>query len=91
MRVDQLLHWLCLTKSRSLATRACREGCVRLNGHVVRASHEARVGDRIALQDPMLDRSTELELIDLPAGQLSRREAHAYYRFLATGATRDAS
>jgi len=90
LRIDQLLHWLCLTKSRSLATRACREGRVRLNGQGVRASHEARVGDRIRLQDPTHERPLELELLEVPAGQLSRAQAHACFRVIGTGGARDA-
>ena len=85
-----MLHWLCLEKSRSLATRACREGRVQLNGHAVKPSHEARVGDRITFREETPQRTIELELTDLPRGQVSRPEAHAYYRVLSSGGTRDA-
>ncbi len=90
MRIDQVLHWLCLEKSRSLATRACREGRVQLNGHVVKPSHEARAGDRIALVAEGRDRALELELTALPAGQLSRADAARYYRVVSSGGSRDA-
>jgi ribosome-associated heat shock protein Hsp15 len=90
VRIDQLLHWLCLEKSRSLATRACREGRVRLGGHPVKASHEAHVGDRIALQAELREGALDLELIELPPGQVSRPEAHRYYRVVSSGGSRDA-
>jgi ribosome-associated heat shock protein Hsp15 len=90
VRIDQVLHWLCLEKSRSLATRACREGRVQLNGHAVKAAHEAHVGDRITLREETRERTIEVELTELPPGQVSRSEAHAYYRVLSSGGTRDA-
>ena len=82
VRIDQLLHWLCLTPSRSLAGRACREGRVLVNGAVVRPSREVRPGDRIGLHDPLRTTLRELELLELPARQASRKDASIYYRWL---------
>ncbi|MFH1144089.1 MAG: S4 domain-containing protein [Candidatus Eisenbacteria bacterium] len=85
MRTDQLLHWLCLIKSRSLAARTCLEGRVRVNGLNVKPSRELRVGDRITIHDPLRDRLREIEIVELPAGQVSRREAPHYYRMIGEG------
>jgi ribosome-associated heat shock protein Hsp15 len=82
VRVDQLLHWLCLVKSRSLVARACRAGRVQVNGATVRPAKEIRAGDRILISDPRLRHVREVELLALPVRQLSRREAPEYYRVL---------
>jgi ribosomal 50S subunit-recycling heat shock protein len=82
VRIDTLLHWLCLTRSRSLAGRACREGHVLVNGAVARASREVRPGDRIGLRDPLRATLRELELLDLPERQASRKDATTHYRWL---------
>jgi ribosome-associated heat shock protein Hsp15 len=85
VRIDQLLHWLCLVPSRSLAGRACREGQVSVNGATVRPSREVRAGDRIALRDPRLEAPRELEVLIVPERQVSRKEAPAHYRWIASG------
>jgi ribosome-associated heat shock protein Hsp15 len=91
VRIDQLLHWLCLAPSRSAAAQACRDGRVELNGRVVRPAHEVRAGDRILLGDPGQDRAMEVEVIVLPPGQVSRKEARTHCRVLPAGGERGAS
>lgn len=63
---------------------------MQLNGQGVRPSHEVRVGDRLMLQDPSHESPLELELLEIPNGQLSRAQAHACYRVTGTGGTRHA-
>lgn len=95
VRVDQALHWLCLIRSRSLAARACREGRVLVNGAPVRPSREVRAGDRIQLRDLLEERSRELELLEEPLRQISRRESAEYVRWCdgagAAGGSRGAA
>jgi len=79
VRVDQLLHWLCLAGSRSFAARACAEGRVRVNGQRVKPAKEIEIGDRLLVNAPG-GRVREVEIVQLPARQLSRREAPEYYR-----------
>jgi ribosomal 50S subunit-recycling heat shock protein len=81
VRIDQLLHWLCLEPSRSHAARACREQRVFVNGAASRASREVRAGDRIVLHDPLRGTRRELEVLALPEGQASRRDAGTLYRW----------
>jgi len=83
VRIDQLLHRLCLARSRSLAARACRERRILVNGAAVRASRDVREGDRIAFLDPVRGGRRELELLVSPERQVSRREAAGCYRWLA--------
>jgi len=82
VRIDQLLHWLCLAKSRSLVARACRAGRIRVNGQPVRPAKEVGPGDRVLIEDPLGDRCREFELLELPAAQASRKAAPGYYRLL---------
>lgn len=80
MRIDQALHWLCLIKSRSLAARACREGRVLIGGAPVRPSRDARAGEQIRLLDPSRTRLKRITLREVPAGQVSRKQAGDYYQ-----------
>ncbi|MCK4413615.1 MAG: RNA-binding S4 domain-containing protein [Candidatus Eisenbacteria sp.] len=82
VRIDQLLHWLCLVKSRSLVARACKAGRIRVNGQEVRPAKEVRSGDHILIDDPLKRHRCEIELLELPVRQVSRREAPACYRVL---------
>jgi ribosome-associated heat shock protein Hsp15 len=52
LRIDR---WLCaarIFKSRTLASAACADGSVRVNGVVVKASHAVKVGDEIGAEAP---------------------------------------
>lgn len=80
MRIDRVLHSLCLFKTRSQASRACADGRVWINGATVRASHAVRVGDRIRWIDPLGRLEREIEVLELPAGQLSKADARAHVR-----------
>jgi ribosome-associated heat shock protein Hsp15 len=86
MRIDSLLKALCLVKTRSLARKGCERGGVRLNGAAVKPSREARAGDIIEVRYP--GRSLVIELLELPGGQASRKEAPGYYRVIRDTGTR---
>ena len=83
MRVDQVLHWLCLVKSRSQATRACREGRVLVAGERVRPSREIRAGDEITLRGLISDRIRLIRIEEVPVRQQSRKEAGEFYAVLS--------
>jgi ribosomal 50S subunit-recycling heat shock protein len=80
LRIDLLLHALCLFKTRSQATRACAEGRVWLNDQPVRASRIVRPGDRIRWRDPLGRSEQEVEILEVPAGQVSRTAARGLVR-----------
>ena len=50
MRLDKYLKVSRLIKRRTVANEACDNGLVSVNGRPARASHEVKVGDRIALR-----------------------------------------
>jgi ribosomal 50S subunit-recycling heat shock protein len=80
LRVDVLLHRLCLTKSRSEAKAACEAGAVRLDGKPARASDSAPPGRRIEIRYP--GRTLEVELLETPGKSVSKAKAKELYRVL---------
>lgn len=81
MRLDVYLHKVCILRSRTLAKEACDRGKVRLNGEPAKASREVEAGDRVRLD--LGARILELEVVAVPGGQISRKDAHEYYRVSA--------
>ena len=55
-RIDRWLWAARIFKSRSLATRACRNGRVRLNNRIAKASQPVSCGDEIEVRMPPIDR-----------------------------------
>ena len=54
VRVDKWLWSVRLFKTRSIATDACKGGKVSMDGKVVKASKEVKVGDIIEVQKDLL-------------------------------------
>ena len=80
LRVDVLLHRLCITRSRSEAKAACDSGAVRVDGAPARASREVAPGAVITIRFPR--RTLELALDTLPPKSTSRKAAREMYRIL---------
>lgn len=81
LRVDVLLHRLCLTRSRNEAKNACDAGAVLVDGRPAKASQEVTPGQRIQVRYPR--RTLEVELADrLPPKSTSRKLARELYRVL---------
>ncbi len=78
MRIDLLLKTLCLVKTRNLASKGCETGNVRIGGAVVKSSREAVEGDIIEVRKP--GHSLVIELLEMPAGQVSKKDAPRFYR-----------
>jgi len=87
LRVDVLLHRLCLTKSRSEAKAACEAGAVSLDGRRARPSDSVSAGRRITVRYP--SRLLELELLELPGKSVSKKAARDLYRVLQDDKFRD--
>ncbi len=87
MRIDQLLHWLCLQKSRSMTARGCRQGWILLNDKRTRPSKEVHSGDRITIFSPLRMRGRVVRILEVPSGQVRRKDAGAYYEIVATRKT----
>jgi len=80
VRIDLVLKYLCLAKSRSSAKALCDRGAVLVNGAAARASSTIDPGDRIELRVP--ERTVHIEIIEVPARQASKAEAPKYYRLV---------
>lgn len=80
LRVDVLLHRLCLTRSRSEAKAACDSGAVLVDGTAARASREVSAGSRVSIRFPR--RRIEIEVDALPQKSTSRKVARDLYRVL---------
>lgn len=80
LRVDVLLHRLCLAKSRNEAKGACDAGAVAIDSRPARPSQEVAAGQRLTLRYPR--HLLELELLALPGKSTSRKQARALYRVL---------
>ena len=80
MRLDQFLDRVCLFPTRSAAGRAIKTGQVSVAGKPAKASHTVHAGERIALD--IGERHLELEILGIPEGSVSRKDAKGFYRIL---------
>ena len=81
MRLDKLLWFLRLAKSRSLAQALVGEGHLRLNGRrIERAAQAIATGDILVI--PLGQRVTVIEIVMLPARRGPAAEAQSCYRVL---------
>lgn len=80
LRLDVYLHKVCLFKSRTYAGEACDRGKVTLDGAPAKPSKIVQPGVRIAID--LGTGPLEVEVLDVPAGNISKKMAPAYYRVL---------
>jgi ribosomal 50S subunit-recycling heat shock protein len=82
MRIDLVLKYLCLVKSRSIAKSLCDQGRVLVDGEAVKSSSRVQEGDRVTIQ---FDRdSVTVSIETVPEKQLSKARALTYYRRVGT-------
>ena len=77
MRLDKYLKVARLIKRRSVANEACDNGRISVNGRVVKASYDVKVGDRIEIS--MGPRTVAVEVL-LVAENVRKDDAAAMYR-----------
>ena len=77
MRLDKYLKVSRLIKRRTTANEACDNGLVSVNGRVVRASYEVKVGDRISLR--LGAREVTVEVLSIQE-TVHQADAAALYR-----------
>ena len=63
MRLDKYLKVSRLIKRRTVANEACDNGRISVNGRVVKASYEVKVGDRIEIN--MGSRTVAVEVLQI--------------------------
>ena len=77
MRLDKFLKVSRLIKRRTVANEACDNGRISVNGRVVKASYEVKVGDRIELA--MGARTVAVEVLQV-ADNVRKDDAGAMYK-----------
>lgn len=84
MRIDKLLWYLRLAKTRTLAQALAEEGHIRINSRRVdRAHQKVAPGDVLTL--PLGPRVRVIELLALPSRRGPAPEAQSCYRVLDEG------
>ena len=77
MRLDKYLKVSRLIKRRTVANEACDNGRISVNGRVVKASYEVKVGDKIELA--MGARTIAVEVVQV-ADNVRKDDAGAMYK-----------
>ena len=77
MRLDKYLKVSRLIKRRTVANEACDNGRISVNGRVVKASYEVKVGDRIEIA--MGPRTIAVEVVQV-ADNVRKDDAGAMYK-----------
>ena len=77
MRLDKYLKVSRLIKRRTVANEACDNGRISVNGRVVKASYDVKVGDRI--ENSMGTRVVAVEVLQV-AETVRKDDAAAMYK-----------
>ena len=77
MRLDKFLKVSRLIKRRTVANEACDNGRICVNGRVVKASYDVKVGDKIEIS--MGTRTIEVEVLEV-ADNVRKDDASGMYR-----------
>lgn len=77
MRLDKYLKVSRLIKRRTVANEACDNGRISVNGRVVKASYDVKVGDRIEIA--MGTRTIAVEVL-VVAESVKKDDAAAMYK-----------
>ena len=77
MRLDKYLKVSRLIKRRTVANEACDNGRINVNGRVVKASYEVKVGDRIEIA--MGTRTVAVEVLQV-ADNVRKDDAVTMYK-----------
>ena len=76
MRVDKFLKVSRIIKRRTIANEACDAGRVMINGKVVKAGAEVKIGDIIEIQ--FGNNTTKIEVLDLKESTKKEDAANMY-------------
>jgi len=77
MRLDKYLKVSRLIKRRTVANEACDNGRISVNGRVVKASYDVKVGDRIEIS--MGPRTVVVEVVQV-ADNVRKDDAVTMYK-----------
>lgn len=77
MRLDKFLKVSRLIKRRTVANEACDNGRISVNGRVVKASYDVKVGDRIEIS--MGARTVAVEVLEV-SDNVRKNDAAGMYK-----------
>ena len=77
MRLDKFLKVSRLIKRRTVANEACDNGRISVNGRVVKASYDVKVGDKIEIS--MGTRNIAVEVLEI-ANNVRKDDAAGMYK-----------
>ena len=80
LRLDVFLNKVRLLKSRTLAKEACDRGKITVNGETAKGSRSVHPGDSVRIDLGV--RFIEVEVLEVPGGQVSRKDARDLYRVI---------
>ena len=79
MRVDKFLNSVNITKRRAVSEDMCKNGVVCINGVVVKASKDVKVGDIITIN--YLEKTVKYEVLQIPeAKTIPKTKQNEYVR-----------
>ena len=81
MRLDKYLKVSRLIKRRTVANEACDNGRISVNGRVVKASYDVKVGDKIEIS--MGTRTVAVEVLEV-ADNVRKDDASAMYKEISS-------
>ncbi len=76
MRIDKYLWCIRYFKTRSIATAACKQGKVRVNGDLIKPSRDVYPTDTIQVRKNQID--YELVVLDLPPSRVGAKLVDLY-------------
>ncbi len=76
MRVDKFLWCVRYFKTRSIATEACRQGKIKINGASVKPSREVYPTDKVTVRKNQIN--YEIEVLDLPTSRVGAKLVNLY-------------
>ncbi len=77
MRLDKFLKVSRLIKRRTVANEACDNGRISVNGRIVKASYDVKVGDKIEIS--MGTRTVAVEVLEV-ADNVRKDDAATMYK-----------
>lgn len=79
MRVDKFINTVNITKRRAISEDMCKNGVVRINGVVVKASKDVKIGDTISIH--YLEKVVKYEVLQIPTTKtISKSQQNEYVR-----------
>ena len=89
MRIDLFLKRSRIIKQRDVAKKACDRGMVSISGRPAKPGHQVGAKDIVVVEWP--HRRLEFEVLDVPAGNVSKDRAQSLYVVLSDERLSDVS